>query len=982
MDCPGGDIVIVDQSGNIRERKQSRGGEASDSSSKDGSIQSDTSLDSEDSCVSVIFVPHPDGKFGLTGEPVADLIKGSIPRKQSNSSESSESTQSGKTSPILSPGMRLQASPTKTGIPGKTLTKIELFRQSVGAFETHAIVSRNVGEDVISCSETVYCLTDRTLEKIDERHTESESEAEKDQIVPPSLIIQSANVDEEIKEEQVKEEVQGNNTIPFVLEPITEILEPITENEPKELQEQEIPKEKIVDVKPEDQENSKESEAPPVKFLQRRLSSQKSYEAEDMLDKQPQTSPDKSRPAVKRRLKSSKERQRAKKPLPPKLKYDYPIVRHHPLFAKQGKPGEKSNNFSSLLMGKNVRIIRGQSLSSNDSFDDRFDLFNPELDDSDSDNDGPSISSGEENSSSESSSCDSNDSVESVVSASKASVSLKEEISPCPSGKEDISPCPSAKEDISPCPSGKEDIRDISPCPSAKEEISPSVPLKEDVSKPDEREDAFEEIPFEISKRAEKRRESLMSLLDENQSVIGIIGRRRQLSLSASSSASSLKLLGSTKSLDQENPLLAAHRASGAIPKKPLPAIVEPHDNQPNQKTIERERKKIGKAKSVTSDTAVIKDKVIIRQSSVPVTSEKTCFPLKSPVKIPGSPLTTGNKLPVSDPTGSRHLSPRGPSPSTSETSGIQAKGSHESLAESTGSDSGGCHLSGRKSISPVSPSRSDTGEPSNVSTGNVTKKQQPPHQLVSSNTLPKKLSHVLKTREGSLEDQPLPTSKQDSFDLPTLDEESTGSGGSGGPGSNPINPVVQRRPLRKQIVGRDDSIESNAKYSDTSSLLSHRFSTISISSNVSSSDMSISASGGQSGSSCYLASMSSTDFDDRPILASSISLSEAEIEPATPATAVEVDGVANTASAMFGATSGQPRTGSRKVKLKAAYKRPLLQHQRTESSTLPSTTEEESGSPRTTLDGGPTAAFARSRIGTETSLETSIENPTCIQGY
>ena len=979
MDCPGGDIVIVDQSGNIRERKQSRGGEASDSSSKDGSIQSDTSLDSEDSCVSVIFVPHPDGKFGLTGEPVADLIKGSIPRKQSNSSESSESTQSGKTSPILSPGMRLQASPTKTGIPGKTLTKIELFRQSVGAFETHAIVSRNVGEDVISCSETVYCLTDRTLEKIDERHTESESEAEKDQIVPPSLIIQSANVDEEIKEEQVKEEVQGNNTIPFVLEPITEILEPITENEPKELQEQEIPKEKVVDVKPEGQENSKESEVPPVKFLQRRLSSQKSYEAEDMLDKQPQTSPDKSRPAVKRRLKSSKERQRAKKPLPPKLKYDYPIVRHHPLFAKQGKPGEKSNNFSSLLMGKNVRIIRGQSLSSNDSFDDRFDLFNPELDDSDSDNDGPSISSGEENSSSESSSCDSNNSVESVVSASKASVSLKEEISPCPSVKEDISPCPSAKEDISPCPSAKEDI---SPSPSAKE-ISPSVPVKEDVSNPDEREDTFEEIPFEISKRAEKRRESLMSLLDENQSVIGIIGRRRQLSLSASSSASSLKLLGSTKSLDQESPLLAAQRASGAIPKKPLPAIVEPHDNQPNQKPIERERRKIGKAKSVTSDTAVIKDKVIIRQSSVPVTSEKTCFPLKSPVKIPGSPiLTTGKKLPVSDPSGSRHLSPRGPSPSTSETSGIQAKGSHESLAESTGSDSGGCHLSGRKSISPVSPSRSDTGEPSNVSTGNVTKKQQPPQQLVSSNTLPKKLSHVLKTREGSLEaDQSqLPSSKQDSFDLPTLDEESTGSGGSGGPGSNPINPVVQRRPLRKQIVGRDDSIESNAKYSDTSSLLSHRFSTISISSNVSS-DMSISASGGQSGSSCYLASMSSTDFDDRPILASSISLSEAEIEPATPATAVEVGGVANTASAMFGATSsGQP--GNRKVKLKAAYKRPLLQHQRTESSTLPSTTEEESGSPRTTLDGGPTAAFARSRIGTETSLETSIENPTCIQGY
>ena len=115
MDCPGGDIVILDQSGNMRERKLSRGGEASDSSSKDGSIQSDTSIDSEDSCVSVIFVPHPDGKFGLTGEPQTEMIKGNlVARKQSNSSESSESTQSGKTSPIQSPGLRLpQGSPTK-----------------------------------------------------------------------------------------------------------------------------------------------------------------------------------------------------------------------------------------------------------------------------------------------------------------------------------------------------------------------------------------------------------------------------------------------------------------------------------------------------------------------------------------------------------------------------------------------------------------------------------------------------------------------------------------------------------------------------------------------------------------------------------------------------------------------------------------------------------------------------------------------------
>lgn len=78
-----------------------------------------------------------------------------------------------------------------------------------------------------------------------------------------------------------------------------------------------------------------------------------------------------------------------------------------------------------------------------------------------------------------------------------------------------------------------------------------------------------------------------------------------------------------------------------------------------------------------------------------------------------------------------------------------------------------------------------------------------------------------------------------------------------------------------KRISCREDSVEStttsggksSVHYSDTSSLLSHRFSTISISSNVSS----------EVSSSCYLASMSSADFDDRPVIASSISLDEGD---------------------------------------------------------------------------------------------------------
>ena len=69
MDCPGGgpaDVVLYSTGPNEqfinKERKLSRGENNSDSSSKEGSITSDTSMDSEDSCVSVIFVPHPERK--------------------------------------------------------------------------------------------------------------------------------------------------------------------------------------------------------------------------------------------------------------------------------------------------------------------------------------------------------------------------------------------------------------------------------------------------------------------------------------------------------------------------------------------------------------------------------------------------------------------------------------------------------------------------------------------------------------------------------------------------------------------------------------------------------------------------------------------------------------------------------------------------------------------------------------------------------
>ena len=72
MECP-------EDSAHSQERRMSQGGS---DSSKDSSIQSDTSLDSEDSCISVIFIAKP----GLTGPG-----SGQSQRSTSNSSGSSES---------------------------------------------------------------------------------------------------------------------------------------------------------------------------------------------------------------------------------------------------------------------------------------------------------------------------------------------------------------------------------------------------------------------------------------------------------------------------------------------------------------------------------------------------------------------------------------------------------------------------------------------------------------------------------------------------------------------------------------------------------------------------------------------------------------------------------------------------------------------------------------------------------------------------
>jgi hypothetical protein len=184
---------------------------------------------------------------------------------------------------------------------------------------------------------------------------------------------------------------------------------------------------------------------------------------------------------------------------------------------------------------------------------------------------------------------------------------------------------------------------------------------------------------------------------------------------------------------------------------------------------------------------------------------------------------------------------------------------------------------------------------------------------------------------------------------------------------------LPSRRPDKRR---RDDSLESNSasiksnvQLSDTCSLLSHRFSTISISSNVSS-DVSLGNHSGVSGSSCYLASMSSADFDDRPALASSFSLSEAE-EDRERDTERGPDTQEPGAAQVPKEQLSPPRSAGPRPKLKSLFKRASDGRSKSHSSSHSREGEAEC-----------LAVKGRSRISTQSSMtaDTSMEQTTCVE--
>ncbi|TRY73081.1 hypothetical protein TCAL_12909 [Tigriopus californicus] len=1047
MDCPGGEILVME-----RERKLSKG-EASDSSSKDGSIQSDTSLDSEDSLVSVIFVPHPENSKGsVQGEGEFGEIVLKKQRSTSNSSESSDSMPSvgsGRVSP-LSPSNRL-GSPVKAN--GKSckgnVTKMEIIRQGAGSFDgsTGKMFGRAFKEE--GSNDTIFFVSGGPLDVIVERHPEIEADLTED--------------------------------------------EPKIEN-PKECEPTPIPEETKATPKAEEILSTTEESLPQpdtcknLPSTPRLKSAPKSFELEDIPDESPiRCNPGRlaMNPPQRPLFHFNPPRRSPRRRRP---RFDYPIVRHHPLFAKQAKSGERSN-FSSLLLGENVRIIRGSlcdgsssptsddlssSTDSSNSSSGRpaikirsFDIYNPETDDLDSD-----ISDSES-----SSSQDSNESVVSVVTEETLKTRQYELRSKSVDEKPLVSLEPPTViiTEVETIPFSDGSDSELEKVPSLMSEVAePSSEAQEELSIEvvnDEPQDTF-------VKKAEDRRRILEALFQENESVLIHITSSAMWKLGKTQppedsnkissppqsptlptnvidSCDKETLSSETKDstmVEDESPDRSAsvspHRSDNTTPKvvlSPLkPILIPPPQAQP--------RRKLDKARSVSPSTLHRQDRqVIVRQSSVPSRFDEIYVKPTTELEIKTKKTLMAKAPAKEEQSGDRKitLAHLEVSP-TASSDGVNQTGSRESLSGSVDS------LSYEKKSKSPSPSRSEASHlstGSDIGTSSSPEGKKPDH-FNQPSVANRAISKSSLSRQGSKDQDDLSQSSNgstrhstrlsgpspstgaiakrrkhpleksvslmsDDYDpgLPSLEDlvltqslipqEPPLSGFSelGEPeffvnklseldprfdkSSGPASGVQSDnesicgfpyRRLERKRPGREDSMESSStsakssiQYSDSSSLLSHRFSTISISSNVSS-EVSFGNTSVVSGSSCYLASMSSADYDDRPVLASSFSLSEADENEYLSQLPEEGEPEDNPGSTLPGGMAS--KTPQEKSRMKALFRRNAGNGSTTGVKKPMKITNELSDEEAKIKTA---ERLPRSRIGTETSIETSIENPTCV---
>ena len=585
---------------------------------------------------------------------------------------------------------RAIGSPVKSGNGTKGIAKLELFRQGGTQYEPQTMVTRNLKEDsmVGNGSNDVIFYIERPLEKIEERQSESDSELDKDtdeQDADKIQLKEEGNpqiMSENVPKEDSKDEKLVPSTFPLQVADISDIPSggslPIHDSNAVK---RDLISGKNTTIDVYDETTKNQPTSPDYNkesiILQRRFSEHKSFEMEDI----PDENPIKCHPEGLAQMKNRHRHPNTSSQLPPRhfhykqhhhhehLHYrvhhhfdqkplsrrsrlEYPIVRHHPLFAKQPKSGAQSN-FSSLLLGQNVRVIRRSKATATSPSDDNsskgsdytqktsaFEIFNPETDDlSDSDeelddnfdienaeiqwndprlvgvpaiglsinlnNDHKASQSTTSSSTSSSSSPDSNDSVESVVSARTDDAQRLSATSTCKTTGSPISPnSKSSSDSITPVPSSSSLTAKISP-PSPPvllhqqlqqpTSTTPSILLITEISnKEEDNEDLLSDKIIEMKTdleggndlsetdhkkekeihpkpvrqsspikhsqsldekkhgpvkvedfllRSERRRQSLMSLLGENQSVItNIKGKVGSGGLSSSESSGSVKV--------------------------------------------------------------------------------------------------------------------------------------------------------------------------------------------------------------------------------------------------------------------------------------------------------------------------------------------------------------------------------------------------------------------------------------------------------
>ena len=670
-------------------------------------------------------------------------------------------------------------------------------------------------------------------------------------------------------------------------------------------------------------------------------------------------------------------------PTKPSSKYDYPIVRHHPLFAKNQRC--RSGTISSLLVGENIEFFRKPGAARTGVQSTRksvpklltFEIYNPETDDLDSD-------------SSQSSSPDSGESVISVISDRRSfDEQSKKEPATCP-GLEIHSP----EEEII----FKFDFAEKTP-----EVISPPTPTPTpDIAEltPADMEKANELMNIEeIERKSEARKQTLMSLLDENKAVLEDITRTKAVV------EVSWKTAGQLQSMEELRlPSLDRSRSSSSSPERrdchsegdagtrlgqeeeerrgsldDLPSLSEQ-----GKKTEKTSRK----LKETSQKAAEAEQKPKLTRHDLEETSSKTTemeekkeetgqangeMGQKTKETIQKAVDTSQNAVETCAMTEKTDDGTEKTDPKTEET-GPKTEGTSGKTEEAI-----------RKT--------EEQGRRRRVSSGQK-KVLQHSQRAVEEEVVSEEVvlvapiaicvtevegADVEEKEEMAANEEELPALSPDLWKL----KECAGKSLIRSESKEEAKvPRPSRRPDKRR---RDDSLDSNpasikssVQLSDTSSMISHRFSTISISSNVSS-DVSLGNTSVVSGSSCYLASMSSADFDDRPPLASSFSLSEAEEER-------EKEGEPSAEGSKSPPKKDQlspPRASSKAALLAGRGERPKLKSlfKRTSDGRSKSHSSSEG---RSKEGEGECLAVkgARSRISTlsSTTPGTSLEQSTCVE--